>query len=200
MVHGRGCNPHRSLWHHWWHHNSETIRDREKRRPPRPMKSPELSNGENRIALRQLLQNRKLRHLWRHNLGSRWKLHLQGPHSPYILGDTTRPRHITYVLVSSKSDQRQLRKNLHKQTNRQTNRHYENNGHLAVNQYFQSSSSVATSVRCHDSFNDEVQIYCGVLQCKNFENKSTHSIVTHSNTVASSMTYCDPVFVTPHVK
>jgi len=26
------------------------------------------------IALRQLLQNRKLRHLWRHNLGSRWKL------------------------------------------------------------------------------------------------------------------------------
>jgi len=35
-------------------HNSETIRDREKRRPPRPMKSSELSNGENRIALRQL--------------------------------------------------------------------------------------------------------------------------------------------------
>jgi len=38
------------------------------------MKSSELFNGENRIALRQLLQNRKLRHLWRHNLGSRWKL------------------------------------------------------------------------------------------------------------------------------
>ena len=38
------------------------------------MKSPEPSNGENRIALRQFLQNRKLRHLWRHNLGSRWKL------------------------------------------------------------------------------------------------------------------------------
>ena len=38
------------------------------------MKSSELSNGENRIALRQLLQNRKLRHLWRHDLGSRWKL------------------------------------------------------------------------------------------------------------------------------
>jgi len=38
------------------------------------MKSSELSSGENRIALRQLLQNRKLRHLWRHNLGSRWKL------------------------------------------------------------------------------------------------------------------------------
>jgi len=28
-----GCNPHRSLWLHWWRHNSETIRDREKRRP-----------------------------------------------------------------------------------------------------------------------------------------------------------------------
>ena len=65
MVHGRGCNPHRctttfanveitSLWRH----NSETIRDRQKRIPHRRMKSSELSNGENRIALRQLLQNR----------------------------------------------------------------------------------------------------------------------------------------------
>ena len=43
--------------------NSESIRDREKRRPPRRMKSSELSNGENGIALRRLLQNRKLRHL-----------------------------------------------------------------------------------------------------------------------------------------
>jgi len=34
----------------------------------------------------------------------------------------------------SKSDQIRLTKTLHKQTNRQTNRHYENNGHLAVNQ------------------------------------------------------------------
>ena len=56
----------------------ETTTDREKRRPPRPMKSSELSNGENRIALRQRLQNRKLRHLWRHNLGSRWKLQKNG--------------------------------------------------------------------------------------------------------------------------
>ena len=32
------------------------------------------AGGAIRIALRQLLQNRKLRHLWRHNLGSRWKL------------------------------------------------------------------------------------------------------------------------------
>ena len=36
-----------------------TRKDREKRRPHRPMKSSKLSNGENRIALRQLLQNRK---------------------------------------------------------------------------------------------------------------------------------------------
>ena len=43
------------------------------------MKFSELSNGENRIALRQLLQNRKLRHLWRHNLGSRWKLEKMAP-------------------------------------------------------------------------------------------------------------------------
>jgi len=87
MVHGRGCNQHRctttfanveitSLWRHWWRHNSEreSIRDGQKRRPPRAMKSSELSNGENRIALRQHLQTRKWRHLWRHNLGSRWKL------------------------------------------------------------------------------------------------------------------------------
>jgi len=44
----------------------------------------------------------------------------QGSHNPYILGDTTRPWHITYVLVWSKSDQRRLRKTRHKQTNRQT--------------------------------------------------------------------------------
>jgi len=63
VVLGRGCNPHRSLWRHLWRHNSKTIRDREKRRPPLPMKS---SEHENCIALWQRLQNRKLRHLWRH--------------------------------------------------------------------------------------------------------------------------------------
>jgi len=35
-------------------------------------------------------------------------------------GNTTRPRHVTYVLVWSKSDQRRLRKTLHKETDRQT--------------------------------------------------------------------------------
>jgi len=81
MVHGRGCNPHRSTTTFanleitsLWRHNSEIIRDGEKRRPPRAMKSSELSNGETRIALRQLLQTRKWRQWWRHNLGSRWKL------------------------------------------------------------------------------------------------------------------------------
>ena len=51
-------------------------------------------------------------------------------------------------IVWSKSDQRRLRKTLHKQTNRQTNRqtdrqtvrHYENNGHLAVNQFTSKTS------------------------------------------------------------
>ena len=32
------------------------------------------AGGAIRITLRQLLQNRKWRHLWRHNLGLRWKL------------------------------------------------------------------------------------------------------------------------------
>jgi len=73
VVHGRGCNPHCSLWRRWWRHNSETIRER-KTETASPMKSSELSNGENRIALRQLLQNRKLCNSWLHNLGSRWKL------------------------------------------------------------------------------------------------------------------------------
>jgi len=66
----------------------------------------------------------------------------QGSHSPYILGDTTRPGHVTCVLVWSKSDQRRLRKTLHKQTDKQTNRHYENNGHLAVNQKWLNSWTV----------------------------------------------------------
>jgi len=44
----------------------------------------------------------------------------QGAHSPYILGDTTRPGHVTCVLVWSKSDRRRLKKKLHKQTDKQT--------------------------------------------------------------------------------
>jgi len=26
MVHGQGCNPHRSLWRHCWRHNSENYK------------------------------------------------------------------------------------------------------------------------------------------------------------------------------
>jgi len=81
----------------------------------------------------------------------------QGSYSPYILGDTTRPGHVTSltcVLVWSKSDRRHLRKTLHKQTDRQTdrqtNRHYKNNGHLAVNQKHQNSPwKIANFVKHH---------------------------------------------------
>jgi len=156
MVHGRGSNPHRSLWRHWWRHKSETIRDLQKRRPRHRMKSSELNRAIQwwKPQLRQLLQNRKLRHWWRHNLGSTWKLQkmarenfsiralyniTKNQHSPYILGDTTRPGHVTCVLVWSKSDQRRLRKTLHKQTNR----HYENNGHLAVNQLWSTEIRIS---------------------------------------------------------
>ena len=79
----------------------------------------------------------------------------QGSYSPYILGDTTRLGRVTSltcVLVWSKSDRRRLRKTLHKQTNRQTNRHYENNGHLAVNQYFLEPGAMAHTHRLNDHF------------------------------------------------
>jgi len=68
-----GVQSTRSLWRHWWRHNWETIRDREKRRPHppwNPLSYPMVKTA----SLYNNLQNRKLRHLWRHNLGSRWKL------------------------------------------------------------------------------------------------------------------------------
>ena len=55
----------------------------------------------------------------------------QGSHSPYILGDTTKTQ--TYntcpslIEIGSKTAEKNC-------TNKQTDRHYENNGHLAVNQ------------------------------------------------------------------
>jgi len=53
-----------------------------------------------------------------------------GSHSPYILRDTIRPGHVTLcpslIQIGSKTAEQTLHK--------QTNRHYENNGHLAVNQ------------------------------------------------------------------
>jgi len=59
---------------------------------------------------------------------------------PYILGDTTRPGHVTCVQIGSKTAEKnsaQTNKQTNKRTDRQTNRqtdNYENNGHLAVNQ------------------------------------------------------------------
>jgi len=47
-----------------------------------------------------------------------------GWHRPYILGDTTRPGHVTCFLVWSKSDRKRLRKTLQK-TNKQTNKQTE---------------------------------------------------------------------------
>ena len=73
-----------------------------------------------------------------------------GVAQPLYSRDTTRPRRITCVLVWSTSDQRRLRKTVHKQTNRQTNRHYENNGHLAVNQLKTFiHSNICWNIRCH---------------------------------------------------
>jgi len=43
-----------------------------------------------------------------------------GVAQPLYSGDSTRPRHTTYVQVWSKSDQRRLRKTLHKQTDKPT--------------------------------------------------------------------------------
>ena len=145
MVHGRGCNLHRSLWRHWWRHNSETIRDRENGdhlSPWNHLSYPMVKTA----SLYGVYDNfcktgNYVSHLWHHSLGSRWKLQKmarenfsigafynimknqdnpiktvgrdsflspktpkntsffrghpapQGSHSPYILGDTTRPRH-----------------------------------------------------------------------------------------------------------
>jgi len=61
----------------------------------------------------------------------------KGSYSPYILGDTTRPGHVTcpsLIQIGSKTAEKNSAQT-NKQTDRQTNRHYENNGHLAVNQF-----------------------------------------------------------------
>ena len=54
----------------------------------------------------------------------------QGLHSPYILGDTTRPTYNicpSWIKIGSKTAEKNSA-----QTNRQTNRHYENNGHWSL--------------------------------------------------------------------
>ena len=52
--------------------------------------------------------------------------------------------------IMSKFDRNRVKdgwEKLHRQTNRQTNRHYENNGHLAVNQYFVTVAFKVTYVK-----------------------------------------------------
>jgi len=39
------------------------------------------------------------------------------------------------IQIASKTAEKTLHKQTDRQTDKQTNRHYENNGHLAVNQY-----------------------------------------------------------------
>ena len=105
----------------------------------------------------------------------------QGLQSPYILGDTTRPGHVTCVLVWSKSDRRRLRKTLHKQTDkqtdRQTNRHYENSGDLAVNQY----QGVSTWNK-HFHFSASISVPSGML----------HSTFKHYLMAASAVCQLPP--------
>ena len=63
---------------------------------------------------------------------------------------------VIWVQDGSKADQRWLRKTLHKQTDKQTDRqrdrHYENNGHLAVNQYWHIfRRRLRFSIRIHNT-------------------------------------------------
>jgi len=74
----------------------------------------------------------------------------QGSHSPYILGDTTRPGCVTLCPSLIQTGSKTAEKNsaqANKQTNRQTDRHYENNGHLAVNQYSYLAPPPGTQIR-----------------------------------------------------
>jgi len=118
----------------------------------------------------------------------------KGSYSAYILGDTTRPGHVTCVLVWSKSDRRRLRKTLHKQTNKQTDRQTDTTkimvtwpwtNKLCYRQYFyrasiqhsyaecdtdkQSCPSVCLSVRpsntCYVSFVEIICSFCCHFLC-----------------------------------
>ena len=66
----------------------------------------------------------------------------QGSHSTYVLGDTTRPGHVTHVLVWSKSDQRRLRKTLHKQTNKQTDKPTDTTRIMVTSPWTKNTSAV----------------------------------------------------------
>ena len=77
----------------------------------------------------------------------------------YYTTATTRPGHVTcpglvdtWIQIGSKMAEKTA------QTNRQTNRHYENNGHLAVNQYSARAELTGTENKClNKSCSDDKQ-------------------------------------------
>jgi len=82
-----------------------------------------------------------------------------------------------------KSDQRRLRKTAqtNKQTDRQTNRHYENNGHLAVNQLCMTWLEEKISVTNGQYMIDFTNIICGI------GSGSYEQVIESYNTLANSM-------------
>ena len=109
--------------------------------------------------------------------------------------NTTRPRHITYVLVWSKSDRRRLRKTLHKQTNRQTDTTKImvtwpwTNSVLILTSLVQSASSVNCQVSSeqkshyHDISNNTIYaVQCPERRHNNEHVQKTDSITTRGTT------------------
>jgi len=87
----------------------------------------------------------------------------QGSYSPYILGDTTRPRHVTCVLVWSKSDRRRLRKLCtNKQTNKQTNRQTDTTK-IMVTWLWTNTCRYSATQACTGKPSFPMQSTCGTL-------------------------------------
>ena len=102
---------------------------------------------------------------------------------------TAAPKPLTYVQVWSKSDQRRLRKTLHKQANkqtdRQTNKHNENNGHLAVNQYFVKNGLVLWSFCLHTDrhtlgVTDRLSVRSALFPTRTIRTSAPRSVLTSS--------------------
>jgi len=106
---------------------------------------------------------------------------LQGSYSPYILGDTTRPGHVTYVLVWSKSDRRRLRKTLHKQTNRQTDIQTLQKWTNKCRTWF-AISTLARIRRTYEGVNANGRVYLGGDEMFVDRTKITHTQHTHTHT------------------
>jgi len=73
-----GCNPHRSLWRHWRRHNSETIRDREKRRPTWHHEIVWAIQWRKPHRSTKTFAKPEITTIMTSNLGSRWKLQKNG--------------------------------------------------------------------------------------------------------------------------